>query len=156
MGKIYNFNKIKFEPFKKRIGDISVRNFWLDKDGVPKTLQSHLNYNKFSYFEIVKYEKNPYYGKYEEYLKDGWEEINNGQAVNKDWRTIHKSCFQNEETCYTLAVYNEIDHDELTPDLTFVGSRPFQLTEEEQKTFWQIAKIGQEYIEEFLNNNLND
>jgi hypothetical protein len=44
-----------------------------------------------------------------------------------------------------------MDHDEKSPDLEFVGSRPTNLTEEEQMIFMKLAKAGQEHIQEVLN-----
>jgi hypothetical protein len=63
------------------------------------------------------------------------------------------SAFTNlPETCYMLACWRNMDHDEKSPDLEFVGSRPFDLTEEEQSIFMKLAKQGQEHIEEILRN----
>ena len=149
MGRIYKFDKLKFEPFQCRIGDIQIRNFWMD-GGTPKSLQSHLKLAKFSQFEIVKFEKNPYFGKYQEYLEDGYEESFNGDFLQKDRRSIQKTFFEREESCYTLASWDNINHDELTPDLKFCGSRPFDLDARELKVFMQLALIGQKEIERQL------
>ena len=148
MGKIYNFDKIQILPFKKRIGNIAVTNFYMDGD-VPKPIQSHLDIPPFSFFDIVKYTPNPYYGKEDEYQ---WEGDNAskffGSAVG--YITIHKSCFQHPETSYTLAYWENLDNDEIIPNLTFVGSRPFDLEESEHKIFWELAKIGQDHITKIL------
>jgi len=141
MGKIHNFNQIRFLPFKKRIGDIAVTNFYMDED-TPKPLSSHLNGPPFAFFEIVKYEPNPYYGKEEEYDFNG----EYYRPKNNNYFEIHKSCFKNPENSYLLASWKDIDDDELSPDLQFVNSRPFNLDEEEQTSFWELAKLGQEYI----------
>jgi hypothetical protein len=149
MGRIYKFDKLKFEPFQCRIGDIQVRNFWMDK-GTPKSLQSHLKLAKFSYFEIVKFEKNPYFGKYQEYIDDGYEETFGGDFLQKIGHSIQKTFFDREESCYTLANWDNMDHDELTPDLRFVGSRPFDLSKEDMDIFIQIATLAQKEIERQL------
>jgi hypothetical protein len=153
MGKNRNFELIKWIPFKKRLGNIMLTNFFLDKDGIPKSAQMHLKIPPFSFFEIVKCQPNQYYGKLDEYLKNGWAEDLNGNLIRKDNIGIQKDCFLNEETNFMLARWNGIDHDELTPDLEFVGNRPFELTDEEQKHFWELAKIGQKHIEYVLAEN---
>ena len=150
MGRIYKFDKLKFEPFQCRIGDIQVRNFWMDK-GTPKPLQSHLKLAKFSYFEIVKFEKNPYFGKYQEYIDMGYEESFGGDFLQKDHMSIDKNSFDREESCYTLANWDNLDHDELTPDLKFCGSRPFDLSKEDMDIFIQISALAQKEIERQLN-----
>ena len=149
MGRIYKFDKLKFEPFQCRIGDIQVRNFWMD-GGTPKSLQSHLKLAKFSYFEIVKFEKNPYFGKMQEYLDNGYVESFGGDFLQKPGHSVQKTFFDREESCYTLATWDNMDHDELTPDLRFVGSRPFGLSKEELDIFMQIAALAQKEIERQL------
>ena len=56
------------------------------------------------------------------------------------------------QTC-ALPIWNNINHDEMTPDLEFVGGRVFDLPEEEVSIFMNIAKIGQEEIERQLRKN---
>jgi hypothetical protein len=51
---IRNFNDIEFTPICYKIGDLALRNYWEDKDGIKHTLNSHL-YRGYSYFEIVKF-----------------------------------------------------------------------------------------------------
>jgi hypothetical protein len=155
MGKIYNFEKLTFSPFQSRIGNIQVRNFWM-KDGTPKTLQSHLKLAKFSFFEIVKFEKNPHFGKYQEYLENGYEESFGGEFLQKDHMAIDKNSFDREESCFTLASWDNINHDELTPDLKFCGSRPFDLSKTELDTFMQLSLMGQKEIERQLNELTNE
>jgi hypothetical protein len=152
MGTIYNFDKIQILPFKKRIADIAVTNFYMDGD-VPKPVQSHLDIPPFSYFEIVKYQPNSYYGNEDKYE---WE---NDYALlflgePGGYVRIHKSCFESPETMYVLASWKNINDDKCSPDLQFVGSRPFELSENEQEWFWELARIGQSHIsvllEEFI------
>lgn len=142
MGKIHNFNQIRFLPFKKRIGDVAVTNFYMDGD-TPKPHQPHLDIPPFSFFEIVKYEPNPYYGKEEEYDFDG--EYYRPKGYDNLY-SIHKSCFTNPESSFMLGCWKNIDNDELIPNLELVNSRPFDLDEEEQPVFWELAKVGQEHI----------
>jgi len=49
-----------------------------------------------------------------------------------------------------LASWTNMDHDEKSPDLVFVGSRPLDLTEEEQLVFMKLAKEGQAHIQNVL------
>ena len=151
MGKLRNFNKIKFLPFKERVGDIAVTNFYINDKGIPKPLQDHLKYNPFSFFEILKYEKNSYYGREQEYLDNGYEESFSGDFLQKDGSSIERIFFKKEESAYMLAHWDRMDHDEKIPDLLFCGQRPFDLTPEEQIIFMQLAKLGQEHIQQILN-----
>ena len=87
-----------------------------------------------------------------------WENMNilvlNGEFYKKDNDSIiriHKSCFKNSESSYVLAYWIDINHDEKTPDLKFVGGRPFELTKEEMVDFMDLAKCGQQEIENILN-----
>ena len=155
MGKIHNFEKFTFTPFQCRLDDIQVRNFWIDK-GTPKTLQSQLKLPKFSFFEIVKFEKNPHFGKYQEYLDNGYEESFGGDFLQKDNLSIQKTFFEKEESCFTLASWDNINHDELTPNLRFCGSRPFDLDKRELDAFMQLTNMCQREIERQLKELTND
>jgi hypothetical protein len=152
MGKLRNYEKIKWKPFQMREGSISVTNYWTDKDGKKKPVQSHLDIPRYSFFEILKWEPNQYYGKLQEYLNDGWEISFSGEFLQKNHTSISLSFFTgNPESCYMLASWTNMDHDEKSPDLKFVGSRPMDLNEEEQSIFMKLAKSGQEHIEKCLN-----
>ena len=142
MGRTINIDKIIWNPFKKRIGDIGIRNFYMDED-IPKPVGLRKTFN---HFEVVKYSPNPYYGREGEYE---WDEHSQVYRVNNS-HSINPSCFKNPETCYVLAYWVDIDHDERTPDLKFVGSRPMELNESELKAFWDCVKIGQKHIEDVL------
>ena len=152
MGKIHNFSKIKFKPFEYREGNIKVTNFYLDPiTKKKKTLQSHLPYPAFSFFEILYVQANIYYGKEKELIAEGYEWSWGGSFLQKSGHSIDKSSFDIPEIAYVLANWENMDHDELTPDLKFVGSRPLEISEEEQLTFMRLAKIGQVEIEQQLN-----
>lgn len=145
MGRLKNFDQIKWMPFKKRIGNIEVSNFYIDENGIPKPNQSHITKN-FNYFSIDKIYPNEYYGKESEYTFDG-----NFYISSKSSFKISPSCFKNPESKFMLARWVDMDHDEKSPDLRFVGRRPIELTDEESKDFWNCVKIGQEHIESVLN-----
>ena len=151
MGRLRNFEKLKWKPFQLREGSISITNYWTDKEGKKCPVQSHLDIPRYSFFEILKWEPNEYHGKLQEYLNDGWV-ISFGEQVKKNNTSIDLSVFtRRPESCYMLASWTNIDHDEKSPDLKFVGSRPMDLTEEEQMIFMKLAKAGQEHIEKCLN-----
>ena len=152
MGKLRNFKKIKFLPFKERVGDLAVTNFYINDKGVPKPLQDHLKYNPFSFFEILKYEKNDYYGREQEYLDNGYIESFGGDyLVSLTGSSIQRTFFKKEESAFMIAHWDKMDHDEKIPDLVFCGRRPLDLTPEEQITFMELVKYGQDYIQSILN-----
>lgn len=151
MGRLRNFNKLKWKPFQIREGSISVTNYWTNKDGDKCPYQSHLDIPRYSFFEILKWEPNPYYGKLQEYLDNGWEISFGGDFLQKDRSSISISFFTSRpESSYMLASWTNMDHDEKTPDLVFVGSRPMDLSPEEHIVFMKLAKEGQAHIENVL------
>ena len=152
MGKLRNFKKIKWKPFQSRIDDICVTNYYINDKGRKCSLQSHLDYPKFSFFEIVKYEANPRFGKEDEYREAGYKDSFGGYYLTKENASIQKSMFLNAESRYMLANWENMDRDEKTPDLQFCGSRPLDLDAHEQFLFMQLAKEGQEHIQKVLNN----
>ena len=152
MGRLRNFEKLKWKPFQLREGSISITNYWTDKEGKKCPVQSHLDIPRYSFFEILKWEPNEYYCNLQEYLDAGWEISFGGEFLQKSNTSISLSFFTgNPESCYMLASWDNMDHDEKSPDLKFVGSRPMNLTEEEQAIFMKLAKAGQEHIEKALN-----
>jgi hypothetical protein len=152
MGKLRNFNKLKWKPFQLREESISITNYWMDKDGKKKPAQSHLDIPRYSFFEIVKWEPNQYYGKLQEYLNDGWTISFGGEFLQKNHTSISLSFFtQSPEHCFMLASWENMDHDEKTPNLKFVGSRPMDLTEYEWIIFMRLANAGQTEIQRQLN-----
>lgn len=151
MGKIRNFEKIKWKPFQVKEGSISVTNYWTDNEGKKCPVQSHLDIPRYSFFEILKWEPNQYYGKLQEYLDNGWEISFGGDFVQKSHTSISLSFFTHSpERCYTLGSWTNMDHDEKDPDLKFVGSRPMDLSTEEQMVFMKLVKEGQEHIQKVL------
>lgn len=63
---------------------------------------------------------------------------------------VSYSLFENKESCYTLASWVDMDHDECSPDLKFVGGRPFDLDATETAEFWVLVKDAQTHIEKEL------
>jgi len=152
MGRLRHFEKIKWKPFQMRIENICVTNYYIDDKSRKCSMQSHLKKPNFSFFEIVKWEANPYFGMEESYRDAGYEDSFGGDFLQKDGHSIQKFFFIKNESCYMIAHWEDIDHDEKIPDLKFVGSRPFELDDDERETFMLLAKIGQEHIQKVLNN----
>jgi hypothetical protein len=100
-------------------------------------------------YDIIKWYPNDYYGKEEKMIEeDGYERVeygNGGFGLRKDHHTIDSSCFQNPESCYTVA-YLEYDDDEQCCDLTTVGPRLLKLKKKDRKAFFQVYKMADEAI----------
>jgi len=154
MGTLRNFKRFQFQPFQSRIGDLQVRNFWMD-EGTPKSFTG-TDKSNFSHFEIVKWQPNPYYGKYDEYITNGYVESFGGDYLQKPGHSIDINFFKSPENCYALAYWINMDHDEMSPDLQFVGNRPVRLNKEEQQAFMELAELGQAHIEKELEEFYND
>lgn len=60
-------------------------------------------------YEIVKYQDNPYYQKESDYIKDGDYYRPNNETFY--YVRLHKDCFENPESCYTVAIFMEDDGD---------------------------------------------
>jgi hypothetical protein len=96
-------------------------------------------------YEILKYEKNPYYEKYDEYTLDESGEHYTIAADTDGFHTnIHKSCFKNPEMCYLIAHF---DIDEEGGNLVWCGSRPLKLDRCEWEDFMGCITFGYDYIE---------
>lgn len=130
----------KFKPFSHRIGNIAVTNHWVDDDGKKISMQSHLT-KLFNYFEIVKYEVNPRFGKESEYERTLY-----GYKKAGEFGSWDESCFKHKETCYALAFFRNVYNDD-SLNVESVGLRPWQLnTEEEEAAFKECVLIGFDYI----------
>lgn len=98
-------------------------------------------YNAGIYYEIVKFEPNPYYGKEHEYTYDEEE----GSYYKGDERVrISPSCFKNAETCYVIASLDVDKHEYLEHNIISVGNRPFELNEDEMTDYIDICKYTYE------------
>ena len=99
------------------------------------------------YGDIVYYEPNKYYGKLEEYLKDGWED--KGECITKNVYgvvSISKSMFDLEETCYTIARL-KYDSREYCCDLKTIGSRLlYEMPEKDRNDFWEVYRLADQKL----------
>lgn len=91
-------------------------------------------------YEIIKWEFNPYYGKYDEYIKDGYEESFGGNFLQKNGCSIQKTFFDKPESCFVIAF---IEKDSESWELKCVGERLLDLTPEEWDDFHQVYTLGQ-------------
>lgn len=82
-------------------------------------------------FQIICWQKNQYYGNESSFEKDG----DYYQANFWDFR-IHKSCFENPESCYVICFIKD-------GIVEFVGDRPIELeTIEEMRDFLFLLRSG--------------
>ena len=95
-------------------------------------------------YEIVKWQPNGYYGKEQEYVDNGWEVGEEFYRLNNT--SIHKSCFANPETCYTIATLH-YDADERCCDMKTVGPRLLQLNKSERDDCFAVYEYAEDRIQ---------
>ena len=107
-------------------------------------------------YEIVKWYPNPHYGAEERYIADGYERVEykdaDGQprgswSISKPGHSIHSSCFQNPESCYTIATLR-YRSGEGNCDLTTVGDRLLELSKAERNDFFAVYEYAEDRIKE--------
>lgn len=93
-------------------------------------------------YHIDRWYPNCYYGRESEFIKDT-------DGFYRDpvhsWHRIHKSCFKHPESCYTIATF-EYDEYEGEYEFMWVGERPLDLNEQEEKDFKELIKYGFEIL----------
>lgn len=99
-------------------------------------------------YEIVKWDKNKYFGAEEELISEGYERVEDtlsGFCYKRQHHTIDASCFKNPGSCYTIATlhYNE---GEGCCDMKTVGPRLLELDKTSRKEFFKVYKIAEKYI----------
>ena len=112
----------------KRIGNLELRraSYLLPKEEYPEHPSYHIDY----------WYPNCYYGKENEYIKDGDWYI----YPDNSYCRVHKDCFKNPQSCFAIASF---DYDkEGFYELHFIGDRPLHITEEERKIFWELIIFG--------------
>ena len=98
--------------------------------------------------EFICWCPNQYYGKLEEYLRNGWEERNGVVISNTPFITsMSKNLFEVKETCYVVA-FLEYDKKEECCDLTTVGNRLLRL--ENVSTFMEVYELADKKMVELL------
>lgn len=98
-------------------------------------------------YEMVKWYENPYYGKEQEYIDNGYEKVEypGGWGLRSDHTTVNESCFKNPESCYVVA-FLIINKGEPDVDMQTVGSRLLELSSEERQTFFEVYKLANDKI----------
>jgi len=91
-------------------------------------------------YEIVKWELNPYYGKKEEYIKDGYVLNFEGWGLTKNGHIIDLKFFDIPKTCIVIAF---IEKGSESWELRSVGERLLDLTPKEWEDFHSVYTLGQ-------------
>jgi hypothetical protein len=149
MGDLRDFIKYEFSPFKLRIGDLEATNYYIGDDGTIKSIWDSDTSPKFSYFQISRLIQNIYYKKESDYNLVG----DFYQLKNEDIYNINKSCFLNSESSFLIAKWNNIESDELNPNLEFILDRIFTLSDNDINIFMKIAKTTNDEIKRQLKLN---
>ena len=150
MGRFNNFSNFRFLPYKKRMGNLEASNYYVDPEG--NVSPHYLDGAPFARFSIIKLEPNQYYGREEEFEYNPENECYYQDSGS--W--IHKSCFKNKETGYTIAYFSNIDDTEVCPDLEILGDRAYRLSNVEKLIFFDLAEETHNFIIEQLNLNSDD
>lgn len=114
---------------KNRIGNIEFRKYPHDK--------------RKGFYEIVKWQSNPYYGREQEYRDNGYVDSFLGDSLTNNGRSIQKTSFSLPETCYVLAF---VEKGNESWELRSVGERLLELTPEEVTTFFEVYRKGQKKL----------
>jgi hypothetical protein len=96
-------------------------------------------------YEIVKWQRNLYYGKLQEYLESGYNLVD-GFVSNTNHR-IQASIFDSPESCYTVATLH-YDSDEGCCDMKTVGPRLLDLDKTERNDFFAVYEYAEDRIRE--------
>ena len=112
---------------KIRIGNLELRKAsYLGKE--PKVPAYHIN----------KWVPNEHYKQQRKYIKDG----DFYKPKNSEFQyRIHKNCFKNPESCYSIATFC-YDEKEEYYEFSYIGNRPLSLNDEEFNNFQKLIKIG--------------
>ncbi len=124
---------------KKRIGNLEFApaSYLLPKNEWPKNPSWHIDY----------WYPNVYYGRESEYEKAGDWYIDPKFSFGR----IHKSCFKHPESCFAIASFNYDEHENFY-EVRFISDRPItSLSSEEQITFWELLKYGNEQLNKHNN-----
>lgn len=98
------------------------------------------------FYEIINWFPNPYYGKEDDYIKDGYEWNDDKTCLIKDCYHIHESNFKNEESCCVIAWIKLSDDGTVT--LESVDDRILNLEPEELKDFIEVYRISNDKLKQ--------
>lgn len=102
-------------------------------------------------YEIIKWFDNPKYGKYNDYLNDGYIESFGGDFLEKDHIHISKSLFELPEICYVVS-FIKFNKKEPCYYLESVGDRLLDLSEGEINDFWDVYNKSNKWLSKKLEN----
>lgn len=121
---------------RKRIGDLEFApaTYLLPEEKWPKNPAWHINY----------YYANIYYGREDEFIKDGQWYL---YPDNHHCR-VHRDCFKHKQSCMAIGSF-EYDKSEGVYEFSFVGDRPLSLNENERKTFWELIEYGYKQLNNY-------
>ena len=102
---------------------------------------------------MIQYHPCIYYGRLEEFLSDGWEDL--GDCISKERGTIAKAFFDLKETTIVIADI-EYGEREGSTTLTSVGERLLGLTPEERLNFFEVYKIASKKLVEYCEQKETD
>lgn len=128
----------------KRIGDLEFRpaSYLLPKEKYPENPS----------YDIILWYPNNYYGRDDEFPESP---VDTSFRIDPKYpgHRIHKSCFKNPETCFTIASFNYDDHEQFY-ELHFCLDRPIEYlnTIGKREIFWDLLNYGNEQ----LNNRENE
>lgn len=131
---------------KKRINNLEFKHasYLLPKDKWPD----------YPAWDIVKWYPNEYYNKQDEFIPiKGDPKFY--QHPEFTFCKVHKDCFKYPETCYSIATFEYDKHEDFY-ELHFVCDRPLDLNEDEIKTFWELIKFGNTYLNDTNRNRNNE
>lgn len=97
-------------------------------------------------YEIVRWSPNPFYGHEDEY--DYFKERDCYCKKGNNHSFIHASCFKNPESCLLMASF-DVRNDGESVDLTFCGSRPMSLSDDEFADFKKLAAYGYKKLSKY-------
>ena len=105
-------------------------------------------------YEIVKWFPNSYYGKEQEYVDNGY--VLSGGFYRNANVSISESCFENPESCCTIATLHYND-DEGCCDMQTIGPRVLELSKPDRTDFFAVYEYAEDRIrEEELNKKEED
>lgn len=97
-------------------------------------------------WSIVLWYPNPYYEREEEFPESP---LDNSYRTDPKYfnHRIHKSCFKDPETCFTIASFNYDSHEDFY-ELHFCLDRPIEYlnTPEKREIFWELIQYGNEQL----------
>lgn len=103
-------------------------------------------HKKSKIHEIIKYEQNKYFGKEDEYRKEGYVDSFGGDYLEKGIHSIPKIFFEHKEFCYTIA-FLDYNKNEPCISLRTVSNRLLELSKSERDIFFQLYELIQKKLE---------